>query len=300
MSPAGPDGPAAGSWRFEAIGTRWSVDTPRPVPERDRDRLRARIAEFDLAWSRFRDDSLVARMSREPGRYRLPAEAGGLLELYGALHTATAGRVSPLVGRTLESLGYDRDYRLIPDAVPAPVPSWSDTLEWDGEHLTLLRPALLDVGAAGKGLLVDLVGDLLAELGHPDSVVDASGDLRIRGRGAAGDGAVERIALEHPRDPSKAIGVARLGSGALAASAVTRRAWAGVHHVLDAVTGLPTRGVIATWAVADTAMDADGLATALFFTTGRELTGIRSVEWVRMFDDGRVESSPDFDGELFA
>ncbi|MET0303884.1 MAG: FAD:protein FMN transferase [Microbacteriaceae bacterium] len=285
-------------WRFDAIGTAWSVETPEPVGDDERAQVHALIARFDLAWSRFRDDSLVTRMSREAGRYRLPDEADALLGLYRDLHEATGGRMSPLVGRTLETLGYDRDYRLIPAAAPAPVPAWEDTLAWDGTHLTLLTPALLDVGAAGKGLLVDLVSDLLAELGHPDSVVDASGDLRIRGRGTGGR-LPERIALEHPRDPRKAIGVARLGVGALAASASNRRAWRDVHHVLDGITGLPTRDVIATWAIADSALAADGLATALFFTSGEDLSGVYSFEWVRMFRDGRAQSSPGFDGELF-
>ena len=91
-------------------------------------------------------------------------------------------------------------------------------------------------------------------------MVDASGDLRVRGA------ASERIALEHPADPTKAIGVVELRDGALCASASNRRAWGdGLHHVIDAVTGLPTAAVIATWALAPDALHADGLATALFF-----------------------------------
>lgn len=286
-------------WRFDAIGAPWSVETAEPVDHATRAAVEERIVRFELDWSRFRHDSLVTRMSQHPGRYRLPEEAGPLLGLYRALHEATSGRMSPLVGRSLESLGYDAAYRLVP-GTPEAAPAWDDALSWDGEHLTLLRPALLDVGAAGKGLLVDLVGDELAAHGHRDLVVDASGDLRRWGSGVHPDGAPERIALEHPTDPTKAIGVAQLRTGALCASAANRRAWAGMHHVIDAVTGLPTREVQATWAVADSAMIADGLATALFFADPRELGQLYSFEWVRMWADGRVEQSPGFDGEVFA
>ncbi len=175
-----------------------------------------------------------------------------------------------------------------------PVPAWDAAIAWDGRRLDVLSPALLDVGAAGKGQLVDLVGAVLDDLGHARWVVDASGDLRPRG-------VPMRVALEHPADPTKAIGVVRIEGRAIAASATTRRAWGeGLHHVLDAVTGEPTRGVVATWAIAPTAMVADGLATALFFDVDPTLVDRHDVDYVRMFADGRVERSADLPGEVFA
>lgn len=285
-------------WAFEAIGVPWTIDTPAPLSIPERDAVTALVDRFDRDWSRFRDDSLVARMAREPGSWRLPPEADELLALFGSLHDATDGRMSPLVGDALADLGYDGAYGLAP-RTPRAVPAWDEALAWDGSTLTMTRPATLDVGAAGKGLLVDLVGDELLRLGRPDSVVDASGDLRVRGTGA---GRTERIALEHPGDPDLAIGVVDLPAGALCGSATNRRAWAGVHHVLDAVTGRPAASVRATWAIADRAMVADGVATALFFAPGRRVVaalGDARVSWVRMLADGRLEASDDFPGELF-
>jgi len=262
------------------------------------DSLRAvvleRIERFDRDWSRFRDDSVVSRIAREPGHHRLPADAGPLLEWYRALYEGTGGRVSPLVGRTMESLGYDAAYRLTPSSTLAAVPVWADAMSWDGEYLDTARSVLLDVGAAGKGYLVDLVSELLLELGVATHVVDASGDLVARGATS------EVVALEHPADPSKAIGVVPLDDGALAASAVNRRTWGdGLHHVIDALTGLPTSSVIATWALAPDALHADGLATALFFDPAPNLLQGEGVSYVRMFANGRVEHSPSFAGELF-
>jgi thiamine biosynthesis lipoprotein len=252
------------------------------------------VAAFDLGWSRFRDDSVVTRISRRPGRHLLPAGAAPLMDWYRELYTGTAGRVSPLIGRTMESLGYDAAYRLTPSGAPAPVPAWDDAITWDGTHLDTARPVLLDVGAAGKGYLVDLVAVRLGQLGVSTYVVDASGDLVARGATS------ERIALEHPADPTKAIGVVPLRDGALAASATNRRAWGeGLHHVIDAVTGLPTARVVATWVLAPDALHADGLATALFFDPSPDLLARDGVSYARMFADGRVQSSPSFPGELF-
>ena len=96
------------------------------------------------------------------------------------------------------------------------------------------------------------------------------------------------------------IGVVELRDRALCASAVNRRAWGdGLHHVLDARTGEPTRGVVATWTMAESTALADGLATALFFTSGARLTEAFDFQFVRMFVDGRVEQSTDFPGTIF-
>ena len=254
----------------------------------------ARVESFDHTWSRFRDDSLVARIAAAPGVWRFPAEAPALFELYRRLYTATDGAMSPLVGRTLETLGYDRGYSLRPSNTRAPVPAWDDAVAWDGEQLTTIRPVVLDVGAAGKGYLVDLVTELLIEAGHDDLIVDGSGDLRHHGPEAM------RVGLEHPLDATKAIGIVRVTNGAVCSSATNRRVWGdGIHHVIDATTGLPTSRVIATWAIAATALEADGLATALFFAQPARLAEQFDFRYVRMLASGAVEFSPDIEGELF-
>jgi thiamine biosynthesis lipoprotein len=96
------------------------------------------------------------------------------------------------------------------------------------------------------------------------------------------------------------IGVAHLQGQALCASGVTRRVWGdGLHHVLDARTGVPVGGVVATWVTAEETALADGLATALFFTEAHRLAERFRFAYVRMHADGRAEYSPNFAGELF-
>lgn len=281
--------------RFEAIGTAWSIETEHPLSASLADELADLIEGFDLDWSRFRDDSLVTRIASRPGEWRLPSTAGPLLDTYRHLYEATDGAVSPLVGRAMENLGYDAAYSLRDTGVRVAAPVWTDALEWNGETLTTLTPALLDVGAAGKGYLVDLVSQLLLAHGHADHVVDASGDIVHAGSGAT------RVALEHPFDSSKAIGVVSLSRGALCASASNRRAWGdGLHHVIDASTGMPTNDVAATWVLAPEARVADGLATGLFFAGAERFDALAPFQWVRMMANGRVQHSADFEGELFA
>jgi thiamine biosynthesis lipoprotein len=302
--------PESGPTSFDAIGVPWRIGvgtaaTPlgsvgAALDDADLSAVLERIEQFDLDWSRFRDDSLVTRMAREPGSWRLPADAAPLLGLYEQLHALTDARMSPLVGASLERLGYDAAYRLTPTGDALPAPRWHDSITLrptaDGLALDTVAPVLLDVGAAGKGYLVDLVGDLLAARGVTETLVDASGDVRVRGERSI------RVALEHPADPSKAIGIAELTDAALCASSSNRRAWGdGLHHILDAVTGRPVAdGVIASWVVADSALLADGLATALFFVEPARLYEAFAFEWVRLSTHTGLEASAGFRGELFA
>ncbi|MBH0023357.1 FAD:protein FMN transferase [Salinibacterium sp. SWN248] len=281
------------SKQFDAIGAPWQIDTAQPLGAAILAAVAQRIEQFDSTYSRFRDDSLVSRIARTPGSYLFPADAPALFELYRRLYDATAGAMSPLVGRALEELGYDRTYSLQPTATRTRVPDWHEAISWNGSTLTALTPAMLDVGAAGKGYLVDLVAEVLAEHGVTAATVDASGDMLHRGAGEL------RVALEHPLDTSKAIGIVTVSNQAICASAPNRRAWAGLHHILDARTGLPTDRIIATWAIAATALEADGLATALFFADPAKLAEEFDFQWVRMLSTGRVEHSPNFTGELF-
>jgi thiamine biosynthesis lipoprotein len=289
---------------FDAIGTRWTLDTPDPLPVDVLAAVHERIARFDTDWSRFRDDSWVAEVARGgAGTYALPDDAGPLLDAYDVAARCTDGAVSPLVGRALESLGYDATYSLRPrrDAagtlLTAAAPDWrtSARRSADGRTLTLDEPALLDVGAGGKGYLVDLVAGVLGAHGLTEHVVDAGGDLRA---------AVPEpltVALEDPRDTTRAIGVLRLTDGSLCGSATNRRAWApGMHHVVDARTGAPTSDVLATWAVGASALVADVAATALFFAEPDLVASRFGIRYVVLRADGSVRWSLGIDGEVFA
>jgi thiamine biosynthesis lipoprotein len=284
------------TWGFDAIGTRWQIETPQALDEELREHIEQRIAGFDAAYSRFRSDSLITRIATQPGgTFDFPPDACALFDLYDRLAALTDGAVDPLVGRQLEELGYDSDYTLRPSGSAAHDRlSWAEDVVRSGTTVITRGPVVIDVGAVGKGYLVDLVAAVLHEAGLTRFVIDAGGDLRRSGSGTI------RVGLEDPRNPRRVIGVARLGEQALAASAVNRRAWGdGLHHVLDARTGRPAQRVTATWVIADTAAEADGLATALFFKPAHRLAEAFTFTSVRMFADGRAETSPGFDGELF-
>ncbi|MAP62926.1 MAG: hypothetical protein CMH34_04105 [Microbacterium sp.] len=278
-------------WGFDAIGVPWRVETGVETDAASRDLIGAIVADFDRSWSRFRPDSTVSRLAAGAGSLPAPSDASAMLDALAAAADATSDAVTPLAGDALAAIGYDAALTLRPG--PArPAERWRGVLSWTPERIGLARPALIDVGALGKGRLVDLVFDALADRPGP-LTVDASGDLRTRG-------AVERVGLEHPHDAHRVIGVWEIQDAALCASATNRRAWGnGLHHVIDGRTGRPVQTIVATWAVADDAMHADAVATALFFEGGPRLAWEWGVEWVRMTSDGRAEYSPGCTAHLF-
>ena len=286
--------PGWAAFSFDGIGTSWEVSTPGPLEDGRRRRLLAVVEEYDAAWSRFRTDSTVARAARQPGRFIMPDGAGALGRLYRSLYRLTDGAMTPLVGGSLEQLGYDPAYSLRPRGIPLPAPRWDDVLDWQDAVLTTTAPVVLDVGAAGKGQLADLLAAELRAQGVGEHFIDASGDLLNSGPAAV------TVGLEHPYDPGRAIGTISLGTGALCASAANRRAWGdGLHHVLDGTTGKPVSSVVATWALAGDAMTADALATALFFVSGKALQQDFEFSWLTVFSDGSAAYSAGFEGVLF-
>lgn len=288
-------------FEFEAIGTSWEIDTVAPLRPGTKQQVLDLVECFDSAYSRFRHDSIVTRIATEAhgGTFSFPADAVPMFDLYDRLHAATDGAVDPLVGRDLELSGYDADYSLVPDedamaSRAAHRPAWRRDVLREGWTITTQAPLVLDFGAVGKGRLVDLLTSLLKREGFENFVIDGSGDIRH-----SGDTKLD-VGLEHPLDPRRAIGIANLKNKSICASSSNRRRWGdGMHHVLDGRTGRPAADVIATWAIAADTATADGLATALFFGSASRLMAIFDFSFVRMFADGRVEVSDNFDGEVF-
>jgi thiamine biosynthesis lipoprotein len=195
---------------FEAIGTHWEIEvpsesTPRQLTHLQR-RVVERIEEYDLDYSRFRPDSLVTLMAKSAGTYDLPPDAQPLFDLYREMYELTDGAVTPLIGQVLSDAGYDANYSLQAGGMH-PTPAWDEVLVYTFPQLTLKTPALLDLGAAGKGYLVDIVAGILREEGIENYFVDAGGDMAYRGAEPL------RVGLEHPTNLKQAVGVAELESG---------------------------------------------------------------------------------------
>lgn len=283
---------------FEAIGTQWNIDV---VDSGDfssftslEDGIKQRIETFDKTYSRFRDDSLVAHFAKHRGDFVLPEDAQELFDLYVKLYTVTDGLFTPLIGDVLVQAGYDASYSLQSHELQKP-PTWQDALEYSFPHVKIKMPVVLDFGAGGKGYLVDLVSEVLDKNNVQTYTIDASGDILYKDSNQA----LFRIGLEHPDNEKEVIGVATITDGSLCGSAGNRRSWGNFHHIINPDSLASPSHILATWVVADKALIADSLATALFLTNPSTLAKHFEFEYVLLKPDFTIEKSDYFPGEFF-
>jgi thiamine biosynthesis lipoprotein len=284
---------------FEAIGTTWRIDIFEPLDPLFADEIlnevKERIDIFDQIYSRFRRDSLITTISQEAGIYEFPADAEQLFQLYEQLYRLTNGLMTPLIGQVLVEAGYDADYSLQPKKLHHP-PSWEDTLLFQAPTtLTVKRPVVIDVGAMGKGYLIDIVSDLLWQRGLRSYCVDAGGDILSRN---ATNEALS-IALEHPENTTMAIGVAKICNNSICGSAGNRRTWGEFHHIINPETLTSPREILGIWTIAKTTILADAMSTALFFCPAQILQEHFTFDYLIMYPDQTVQASRDFPVELF-
>jgi thiamine biosynthesis lipoprotein len=288
----------ARSANFEAIGTQWEIRIKDDIAGEEwgklMERVYLRIQAFDKAYSRFRTDSLVMAMSQEAGRYELPPDAHRMLEFYEKLNKLTDGKVTPLIGQVMEDAGYDATYSLNGKKLQHP-PAWDDVIVYEEKTLTMNRPAMLDFGAAGKGYLVDIIGELIEQAGVRTYVINAGGDLRHRN---AKDERLQ-VGMENPTNTREAIGIVELKNKSLCASAGSKRTWGSYHHIIDPTKLTSPQSVIATWVIADDTMTADGLATALYFTDAQTLARQFTFSYALLSPDMGLVKAKGFPAKLF-
>jgi thiamine biosynthesis lipoprotein ApbE len=272
-APARP--PAAASWT--AIGTSVHLVVTDPARLAAGRRLLASyIAALDLACSRFRPDSELARAERRPGT---PVPVSALLaDAVGvALHAAevTGGDLDPTIATQLAALGYDRDFTLVArEGPPIPVvprtrPDWRDIrLDRERRRLTVPRGVRLDLGATAKAHAADRAAERLARRLNCGVLVSLGGDIAVGGEPPAGGWRVRIQDItghpdEAPAGPSQVVAIA---GGGVSSSGIAARRWRrgqlALHHILDPRTGLPARPVWRTVSVlADTALRANVAST---------------------------------------
>jgi thiamine biosynthesis lipoprotein ApbE len=255
------------------------------------------LAALDAACSRFRDDSELIRLEANAGR---PTRVSPLLA--GAVRAAlrgarlTDGDVDPTLGRAMESLGYDRDFALLPaigdtSQGDAPhrgalrvsvrhVPSWRQIgLDEAAGLLTVPAGVRLDLGATAKAWAADQSAQRIARALHCGVLVSLGGDIAVAGGVPAGGWAirVQDVTGDPLAAPEGPADVIAIRVGGLATSSTTARRWQHggdvLHHILDPRVGRPADSIWRTVSVAAaSALDANIASTAAIIR-GQRATG---------------------------
>jgi thiamine biosynthesis lipoprotein len=255
------------------------------------------IEAVELACSRFDPDSEVVRLSRRPGEW-IPVSQilAGALDMALRLAALTDGGFDPAVGARLARRDpFGHQYTGARLSFPhTPGASFRDIeLDLDRLVVRLRRALLLDLGAVAKGLAVDLAARALEPAG-PCSV-DAGGDIYLVGAPARGHW---RVGIAGGAD--RLLGTIHCSAGT---AVCTSGPWfrpgrGGGHHVLDARTGRSANRALSATAIANSAMVADGAATAAFILGARVGVALLSelgVDGLIQASDRTLALTPAFD-----
>jgi thiamine biosynthesis lipoprotein len=241
------------------------------------------VAIFDLACSRFRDDSELTAVNEAAGS---PVAVSSVLldAVQAALRAAqlTDGDVDPTIGEALIALGYDRDFAALgqrPSLSFARVPGWR-AVEVDRRAGTIRvsRGVRLDLGATAKALAADRAAAAAHAAAGCGVLVSLGGDIAIAGP-APDDRWSVRVTDDHRSGvdaPGQSI---TLRCGGLATSSTTVRRWrAGAdsaHHLIDPASGRPATVIWRTVSVA-----AGSCLDANVATTAAIIRGERAPAWL--------------------
>ncbi|MCB0384273.1 MAG: FAD:protein FMN transferase [Bdellovibrionales bacterium] len=144
-------------------------------------------------------------------------------------------------------------------------PSGMDHVQVKRNSIRFLQPLVqLDFGGLGKGAAADITGRMLREAGFRNFVIDAGGDLLISG---TKEGRDWRVGVQDPRRRGEVAHFSKGGEYALATSGDYERfieiEGRRYSHIVDPRSGWPVQKVISATVLANNALDADALATAV-------------------------------------
>lgn len=278
-APTRPPGSEIVDLSGETMGTTWSarlVPPPGLAPEAAREAVESELARLVACFSHWDPRAELARFnSAPPGFYAVSEPFWTLLNAAMDFADDTDGAVDPTLGALVDLWGF---------GPPGPRPAGdlptdaeiAETLSRSGwKGLRLNRPMRavqqiggmkLDLSGIAKGHAVDRISERLTELGASHHLVEIGGELR--GRGVKPDGRPWWVELQQAPGAPGPRTLAALFDLAVATSGDWVRGFdhdgRRYPHTLDGRTGRPVdNGVASVTVLADTALRADAMATAL-------------------------------------
>jgi len=182
------------------------------------------------------------------------------------------GLFNPAIGHLLKVWGFEQDEPNRAPPEPETVARWLQAapgtaqLHIDGSRVSSDNPAVkLDFGGFAKGYSVAMAVDLLEQRGIRNLIVNAGGDLCLRGR--HGD-RPWRIGIRSPDGKGVLASMDLEGAHCVFTSGDYERYFEyhgkRYSHILDPRTGYPAEGTRSVTVLANDASLADAAATALF------------------------------------
>jgi len=223
-----------------------------------------------------------------------------LIRLGQGFERSSGGLFNPAIGHLLKLWGFQQD---TPPQGPPPTAAeirhWLDAapsslqVQIHGQEVSSENPAVrLDFGGFAKGFSVGKAVELLRSRGIDNLIVNAGGDLCVRGR--HGD-RPWRVGIRQPGTDGLLASVEMENSGCIFTSGSYERYYdyegRRYHHILDPRSGYPAANTVSVTVLTEDPTRADAAATALFVAGPDEWQAVASrmgIQDVLLLDDHNV------------
>jgi len=160
--------------------------------------------------------------------------------------------------------------------------------------ISLTGGVRLNFGSLCKGYIIDKVMDYLISQNPIEASVNAGGDIRFYSNGNR----KWRVGVQHPRDSQKIIARLNIPDRAVVTSGDYERFFMAdgerYHHILNPITGYPSKMTVSVTIISPTAFIADALSTAAFVMNPND-----AIALVKKFPNtDAIILFYDFDGDL--
>jgi len=266
------------------------------------DQIEANFAQYHADWTSWEDSPLTRinqkLASGQPAQ--VPASILPLIQRSQMLSQSSHGLFNPGINQLISLWQIHRSDD--PDIQP---PEHQAILEWlrtkptmddlqlDGTQLSSRNPAMqFNFGAFAKGYAIDLCFDYLDGLGINNAVINAGGDLSVRGQ--HGD-RPWKIGIRHPREDGTIAWLEAQDQESIFTSGDYERFYEykgqRYHHILDPRTGYPAKGSTSVTVIHHNAGTADAAATALFVAgpeQWQEIAQAMGIKYVMLIDTSGI------------
>ena len=271
----------------EIMGTTFSVTIDaHDDPSRAAHAAFEEIRRIDRLLSTYKKDSEISEVNRRASLERVSVGAD-FWKVIGAsrdLHELSEGRFDPTIYPLMRMWGFTRRQGRIPtdeelaDALSL-VNFGKVTLDEATHAIGFGQEGMaLDFGGIAKGYAVDRAMDALREMGVKSAIIDAGGNFYALG--IPSDRERWQAGVRHPLKSDDIIARLPVTDKGMATSGDYERFFEidgkKYCHIMDPRTGRPVEGMLSATVVAETAMEADALSTAVFVLGGDK--GMRLIE----------------------
>ncbi len=266
----------------KTMGTTYNVKAIRGSSSITKEELQKQVSEalagVNKAMSNWDKTSEISRFNRSTNTEWTPISRDFSVVMQEALriHNLTGGYFDVTLAPLIELWGFGTKKDTPPQPTPQEIRAALDSvgmstmLEFESDPPALRKvntDTTINLSAIAKGFGIDKVASVLADNGIKEYLVEIGGDLVTRGNNSKGQ--PWAVGIEKPDSATRTVQqIVRVSDKGMATSG-DYRIYKEVNgkrfsHILDAASGRPvTHKLASVTVIANNAMRADGLATAL-------------------------------------